>query len=97
MCRSQLAASFWNPNITCSLISIPCPDPIPLYYVQVITSYIRRSPTNAFAVSDAHSMYLYVINDDPSSRPLSLDVSKWATVAVGGTVIINQVLPLCYL
>ena len=54
------------------------------------TPYQRRAPTSAFGVADAHSYYLYVVNDEGTAKPLSVDVSGWASTASGATVIANQ-------
>ena len=51
---------------------------------------MRRAPTTAFAVADANSYYLYVVNDDTASKPLSVNVAAWHGVAAGATVIANQ-------
>ena len=51
---------------------------------------MRRAPTTAFGVADANSYYLYVVNDDTASKPLSVNVAKWSGVEGGTTVIANQ-------
>ena len=57
------------------------------------TSYQRRAPTTAFGVADGHSYYLYVVNDEGSSKPLLVDVSAWRGTTSGATVIANQARP----
>jgi hypothetical protein len=59
--------------------------------MQVTTTYQRLAGTTAFAVTDALNYYLYVVNDDSSSKPLVVNVAKWGPAPVGGTVLINQV------
>ncbi len=58
--------------------------------MQVTTPYQRRAPTTAFGVADAHSYYLYVVNDEGSTKPLLVDVSGWSSTMSGATVLANQ-------
>ncbi len=61
-----------------------------MHMAQVTTPYQRRAPTTAFGVADAHSYYLYVVNDEGSTKPLLVDVSGWGTTKSGATVLANQ-------
>lgn len=57
---------------------------------QVTTPAERISNFTAFGAADANSYYLYVVNDNPAARRLSVSLAKWKNVPTGGICIINQ-------
>ena len=77
----------------CGALSSAGLNPKSIPPAQVTTSYLKLSGTTAFAVTDALSIYLYVVNDGAKGLPLAVNAAKWANAAVGGTVIVNQVPP----